>query len=114
MTTSVRWLVVGDVCEEIDAKKSASRATPVNREVVLVRGETSPYDPSVVDSIVAAAVREAKLRIEELHTFDVLIQKPQLCIRPSLGGELRPSFGLSAESISALAEMEVSLDFDPY
>jgi hypothetical protein len=107
MTTLIRWLVVANL-------KFARDLKDLNQEVILSQGEASPYAPSSISSIVMRALGEAQHRISELLAEGQTFHELQLCIRPVLGGESRPSFGLSTEAISALARMGATLDFDPY
>lgn len=113
MTTLIRWLVIGDL-NVADGSKEFREVTGRPREVILAKGETSPYHPSSINSIVLQALREARSRIDEISAAGQVLQNLQLCLRPVLEGEARPSFGLSTEAVKALAHMEVALDFDPY
>ncbi|MFC4818711.1 hypothetical protein [Dokdonella ginsengisoli] len=106
MTTIVRWLLVADFC-------SGPKGSGSVREEVFAEGQVSPYDPSVIESIVFDALGQVRRRMSGQPKEKMPVAM-QLSLRPILSGESRPSFGLSVEALCALASMSVSIDFDPY
>jgi hypothetical protein len=106
MTTIIRWLLVADFHD-------GSQETSSIREEVFAEGQVSPYDPSLIESIVFDALSQVRERLSGKPKEKMPLAM-QLSIRPVLLGEGRPSFGLSVEALGALASMGVSIDFDPY
>lgn len=113
MSNVVRWEVVGCMTHH-EMGGSSRELSHTGCEIVLAAGEVSPYDPSVIDSIILDGTKKARERIDELSLDGSSVYEIEFCVKPSLIAGYRPSFSLSSSAISALVDLKSSFDFDPY